>query len=1044
MQPTQRSQLESIFLAAMDLPRGDQEAFLARQCAAAPNLLPVLREMLAEDRVATTAADWGGPAWSSTALRFGPYRVTGSLGSGGMGVVYSAVRDDDEFEKRVAIKTIPRGLLTEVGAQRLRRERQILAELDHPNIARLLDGGTTGEGLPYVVMEYIDGEPITAYAESRHLSVAGRLRLFRQVAEAVQFAHSNFVLHRDLKPANIMVAQDGTPKLLDFGIARILDSLGEHSSTIAAMTPEYASPEQLRGAPLSTASDVYSLGVILYQLLAGALPYSQSGTPAELADAICNRRPEFPRGAARQIASDLQNIVLKALRKEPELRYTSAEQLAEDLRRYLEGLPVLASRGTFSYNAAKFIRRNKVTVAAAAAVALSLMGGMFSTTVQRDRADRLRLRAENGEAATRQLLYAAQMNLAFQAWEAADVGHVSDLLEAQKPRTGQEDLRGFEWYLLRGLVNRGSRILHGPADIAYPVVFSPDGATVAAMTRAGKLLILDVATGKVLRSFAAGSSYAAVFTPDGKNIVAGIGNGLARIWSLEDGRIVRTVNARTANIWSTAISADGRTLAFGGVEGPVTLWDFESGRLIATLRGHSDGVPSITFSADGKTLASASRDRTAKLWDLTSGRPIATLQGHTWWVLSVAFSPDGATLATAGSDGEIKLWEVSSHREIAAIHGDGSTINSVKFSPDGTMLAAGDAANRVKLYRMPSRELFTTLRGHTDFVESVAFSPDSQTLVSSALDRTIRLWDLTREGGALTLNGHKDWVWDLSFSPDGRRLASASKDGTVRLWDAANGRALLTLQHPQWVNGIAFSSDGLRLATAADDGFVRLWDPGSGLPISTPGRHSAVAECVVFSPNGRVLASGSKNGEIKLWDSSSGREMAGLRSQNHNIIWGLAFSPEGRYLAAAEGGARDLEIETGHVVTIWDVETRRITAVLSSHTQDVRAVVFSPDGRTLASGSYDGTIKVWDFRTSREIATLKSNKVQSLALFMDGKRLVSVGQDKTVKLWNMASLQQVGSLTLPSEVNSVAVSPGGRVLAAGSSDGKIRLWAGDR
>jgi eukaryotic-like serine/threonine-protein kinase len=1030
MQPTQRSQLESIFLAALELPRAEQEAFLARECAATPELLPMLRELLIQDRSASAGAGWSGPAWSAAALRFGPYRVTGRLGSGGMGVVYSAVRDDDEFQKRVAIKTIPRGLLTEIGAQRLRHERQILAQLDHPNIARLLDGGTTEERLPYVVMEHVDGEPITRYAESRNLSVAGRLRLFRQLLEAVQFAHSNLVLHRDLKPANILVTQDGTVKLLDFGIARILDSLGDASFTVAAMTPEYASPEQLRSAALSTASDVYSLGVLLYQLLAGALPNRDANAP-----------PEFPRETARHIGSDLENIVLKALRKEPELRYASAEQFAEDLRRHAEGLPVLARQGTFSYYAAKFVRRNKVAVISAAALALTLVGGIWSTTTQRDRAERLRVRAEKVEAATRQLLYAAQMNLAFQAWDAADVGNVPDLLEAQRPRAGEEDLRGFEWDLLRGLVNGGSRILRGPAEIAHLVVFSHDGANVAMVSREGKLLILDTATGNVLQSFAVGLSYDAVFSPDGKWIAAGIGKGLERIWSWRDGRILRTLNAHTEDIWTSAISPDGRTLAIGSMEGPVTLWDFDSGRPIGTFKGHQGGVASVAFSPDGKILATASVDHTAKLWDVASGRTIATLGGYNWYVLSVAFSPDGATLATSGSSGEIKLWDVASHHEIAVIQGDGSTVSTVKFSPDGRMLAFGDASNRVKLYRMPSRELEATLRGHTALVQSVAFSPDSKTLVSGSLDRTVRLWDVTRRGGEQMLDAHKDWVWGLSFSPDGKRLASAGKDGAVRLWQVSDGRALLTLKHPQWVNSVVFSPDGSKLATAADDGWVRLWDSTSGQVLAAPGRHSAVAECVAFSPNGRILASGSKTGEIKLWDTSGGGAIGDLLSANHNIIWGIAFSPDGRYLAAAEGGLDDLEIETGHLVTIWDVATRQPVKTLASHSQDVRAVAFSSDGRLFATGSYDNTIKLWDAGTFREIATLKSHKVQSLAFLPDGRRLVSGGQDNAVKLWNVTTLEQVGSLSLPSVVNAVAVSPREQVLAAGSNDGKVRLWA---
>jgi serine/threonine-protein kinase len=342
----------------------------------------------------------------------GPYRIEREIGRGGMGAVYLATRADDEYRKRVAVKVIKRGMDTDEIVERFRRERQTLANLDHPNIARLLDGGTTDDGLPYFVMEYVEGRPLDEYC--RTLSLAGRLRLFRTVCGAVQFAHRNLVVHRDLKPDNILVTSDGTPKLLDFGIAKLLRD-GSHQTIVETrpadrmLTLDYASPEQIRGETISTASDVFSLGVMLYELIAGQHPFRRDNRPShDVEAAICEEEP--PRPAA----GDLGLIVLTAIRKEPARRYGAANELDEDLRRYLEGLPVSAHADSVGYRAAKFVRRHKAGVAASAIVALSLVGGLIGVSRQariaaaeRDRASLEADKARRISAVLEQMLRAA-------------------------------------------------------------------------------------------------------------------------------------------------------------------------------------------------------------------------------------------------------------------------------------------------------------------------------------------------------------------------------------------------------------------------------------------------------------------------------------------------------------------------------------------------------------------------------------------------------------------------------------------------------------
>jgi serine/threonine protein kinase/Tfp pilus assembly protein PilF len=356
-----------------------------------------------------------------TGSRIGNYQISAMIAHGGMGTVYKAVRADDQFRKQVAIKLIRSGFDSSFIVRRFKAERQILANFDQPNIARLLDGGSTSDGRPYLVMEYVDGEPIDVYCVSRKLSTDDRLRLFRQVCAAVQFAHQNLVIHRDLKPSNILVTADGVPKLLDFGIAKILDpaqaGIEDSSATVTVaqmMTPEYASPEQFQGGPFTTATDVYSLGVVLYRLLTGCWPYRTSThSQQEIAKAICEQEPEKPSTAIgrtgdlvgdqrgerveklrSRLEGDLDNILLKALRKEPERRYASVEQFSEDIRRYLAGLPVIARKDTLRYRTAKFVSRHKGGIAATAGVLALLVGAVIVSSWMAVRASRAEQQAQ--------------------------------------------------------------------------------------------------------------------------------------------------------------------------------------------------------------------------------------------------------------------------------------------------------------------------------------------------------------------------------------------------------------------------------------------------------------------------------------------------------------------------------------------------------------------------------------------------------------------------------------------------------------------------
>jgi eukaryotic-like serine/threonine-protein kinase len=446
MNPERYQQVKQIFEAVIACDTGERPDFLARACAGDQELRTEVESLLEHDKPAAEFIEESAfevtarlladnEAESIREQRLGSYKILGEIGRGGMGVVYLAARDDEQFTKRVAIKLIKRGMDTDAVLRRFRNERQILAQLEHPNIARLLDGGTTEDGLPYFVMEYVEGTPVIRYCDDHKLSTDERLKLFRQICAAIQYAHQNLVIHRDIKPVNILVTDKGEPKLLDFGIAKLLHSDTSQPQTemtataLRVMTPEYASPEQIRAEKITTATDVYSLGVVLYELLTGHRPHLlKSHRPDEIARAICDVEPERPSTAISRVeelpssdgtapvsitpesvsatregqpeklrhrlTGDLDNIVLMALRKEPQRRYESAAQLSADIQRHLDGLPVIARKDTFAYRASKFVGRNKVGVVAVALVVLTLIGGIVATAWQARRAETQRAKAE--------------------------------------------------------------------------------------------------------------------------------------------------------------------------------------------------------------------------------------------------------------------------------------------------------------------------------------------------------------------------------------------------------------------------------------------------------------------------------------------------------------------------------------------------------------------------------------------------------------------------------------------------------------------------
>jgi eukaryotic-like serine/threonine-protein kinase len=461
----QWKQAKELFLAALDRPAGDRDRFLREECGDNTALFDEVISLLsshddAEGFIERLAFSVHEVFFEGSALigkTIGNYRIVSEIGLGGMGSVFLAERGDGEFRQQVAVKLVRPGLDTADMRRRFLHERQILADLEHPYIARLIGGGTTDDGLPYLIMEYVQGQPITVFA--RELELNQRLTLFQKVCEAVASAHRNLVIHRDLKPSNIFVTADGQPKLLDFGIAKLLDASGADIQTltnVGAFTPDYASPEQIKGAAITTASDIYSLGVVLYELLTGRSPYRfETRSPDELIRVICNESPSSPSRSLEggeadrfvrpsDLTGDLENIVLLALRKEPERRYSSVEQFSADIQRHLDGLPVIAREDTLGYRASKFITRHRYRLALAAALVLVLIAGIVATAwqasvarQQRDAAEAERAKAESINRFLQEMLSFSNQSWSSAAGRNRDVT-INEMLDEIAPRLETE------------------------------------------------------------------------------------------------------------------------------------------------------------------------------------------------------------------------------------------------------------------------------------------------------------------------------------------------------------------------------------------------------------------------------------------------------------------------------------------------------------------------------------------------------------------------------------------------------------------------------
>ena len=587
------------------------------------------------------------------------------------------------------------------------------------------------------------------------------------------------------------------------------------------------------------------------------------------------------------------------------------------------------------------------------------------------------------------------------------------------------------------------------------VVFSPDGKTLASVAYDRTLRLWDVASRREIKTFSDPASLPmfAAFSPDGKTLASADNKATVRLWDINSGLAFKTFSGHTNVVASVAFSPDGSMLASGSWDKTLRLWDVTSGLELKILSGHTRGVTALAFSPDGKTLASSSEDKTLRLWDVASGLELKTFHGHTAQVYSVAFSPDGKTLVSGGFDQTLRLWAVVSGLELKTLIGHASVVSSVAFSPDGETVASGSWDKTLRLWDAASGRNLKTFSGHVSMVASVAFNPDGKSLASGSWEETlrpleetvrVRVWSVSSGRELQPFEGRASIVNSIAFSRDGKRSASGSDDKSVRVWDLAGKRELKIFNgHTSWVTSVAFSPDGNALAAGGRDGTIRLWDIISGLEVKTFSGHRHGVLSIAFSPNGKILASGGDD-NLRLWDAISGREIKTLPGHVRAESTSLAFSPDGQTLVS---GGKD------NAVRLWEVASGRELKTLVGHNWFVQSVAFNPDGKTFASASSDGSVRLWDIASGREVRIFGRDKgwveseafdrdwVMSVAFSPDGKILASGTGNGTLRLWDVASGHALRILRgHKGSVNSVVFSPDGALIASASADARNKFW----
>jgi WD40 repeat protein len=1069
MTPEDYERLSALFARGIQLGPDQRQSLLKEVAVDAPDLRDELERLFALDVPdGLTALDEQSAASTQSDVAVSPncpevtgYRIRRLLGEGGMGQVWQAIQLSTHRE--VALKLI-HGVRFTSGQNRARFEREVelTARLAHPNIARVFDSGFA-EGYAYYAMELVQGLALDHYIRQRQPGELARLQLMLQVCRGVQHAHQRAVIHRDLKPSNVLVTNDDRPVLVDFGLAKSLASASDDALALTRGvligTPEYMSPEQATGgmAQVDTRSDVYSLGVMLYWLLTNRLPHEASDDPLSTIQRVASQDIVAPRRAQPQMDRGLAAILDKSLARDPNDRYSSAGDLADDLQRHLDGEAVTAVSGWW-YVTRRKLRKHRKSAVMATLFALLTMGSLagFVAMTNRhariavdlaNRAEQSRRVARQAERAARQMAYIHQLALANNEASNFQFPRARSLLD-----NCPVELRGWEWGLLRHQVNPhdASYATIGPFDSRLRcVVFSPDGHRLA---------------------MAAAQSTTQMTT-----------HPVITVCDADSGTVLSELRGHTDGIFAIAFTPDGRQILSGSRDRTLRRWDAQTGELLETVSGPISGKQvaaevtlfAIGFSPDGAHVAFAAYPQglyLAKLSDNISWRGILAAATHVEHRSGeddcLAFSPDGKRLAWTtrlwqGNIGHLYVVDVAKSRVLAHVERPpGEPAYSIDFDATGSRLVTGDLRGSITTYPGDLSRVSGKFRNQDGAVRRVFFTADGTSLVGLASRGQVCLWDdLTHQIELVVQPTDDAQSVELAISPDRNRIAVATGSPTkVRLWNLSQVRQdeRVLAMHPPKARDVALSPDGRQIASCGDDGSVQLHSWPERILIRTHSGEFPLATATDYSPDGRWLAIGwsihpdvgpqPPFGRVAIFDVQTGQPACNV-IEIPGWVWHVEFDATGTKIVVADGvtpaqlpksagGAHVFRWSTGEQLCSVPVKEVRCRAATLSH-----------DGQTLVTAS-EATLALWHAPTGRLLAEHVGTRGRNFVRLVHGTNQLVTGNETAIEMRQLPGLELVRTFehrrdTNVAEVNLVGdavLHPRHNVMISGSWNGTLTVW----